>query len=51
MAQYKVLQKSFINNKICEEGEIVELDDQHDTADNLERLTSKTKKPVNADEV
>ena len=36
MAQYKVLQKSFINNNIVEEGEIVEYDGKPGT--NLEPM-------------
>jgi hypothetical protein len=39
MAQYKVLQKSFINNNIVEEGEIVEYDGKPGT--NLEPMKSK----------
>lgn len=36
MAQYRVLQKSFINNAIVEEGEIVEYDGK--PSDNLELI-------------
>ena len=39
MAQYKVLQKSFINNNIVEEGEIVEYEGKPGA--NLELLKSK----------
>jgi len=39
MAQYKVLQKSFINNNIVEEGEIVEYDGNPGT--NLELIKQK----------
>ena len=49
MAQYKVLQKSFINNSIAEEGEIVEYDGKPGT--NLEALKSKrSQKPEASDE-
>jgi hypothetical protein len=51
MAQYRVLQKSFINNALREEGEIVEYDG--DPSDNLE-LVKKSKKgagaPVDSDQ-
>ena len=36
MAQYKVLQKSFINDCIIEEGEIITLEDGTEVSDNLE---------------
>lgn len=36
MPKYKVLQKSYINNKIVEEGEIVEFDG--DVSDNLKLM-------------
>lgn len=39
MAQYKVLQKSFINNNIVEEGEIIEYDGKPGT--NLEPMKSR----------
>ena len=39
MAQYKVLEKSFINNSIAEEGDIVEYDGTPGT--NLEPLKTK----------
>lgn len=39
MAQYRVLQKSFINNAIAEEGEIVEFDGT--PGFNLESLKGK----------
>jgi len=44
MAQYRVLQKSFINNMIAEEGDIVEYDGE--PSDNLELIPepAKTKK-------
>ena len=44
MAQYRVLQKSFINNVLAEEGEIVEYDGE--VSDNLELIPEpvKTKK-------
>ena len=50
MAQYKVLQKSFINNNIVEEGEIVEYDGKAGT--NLELIKQKRGvKPDTAQEV
>lgn len=49
MAQYKVLQKSFINNNIVEEGDIVEYDGKPGT--NLEPMKSKrSAKPDASDE-
>ncbi len=38
MAQYKVLQKSFINDAIAEEGDIVTLEDGIYASDNLELI-------------
>jgi len=50
MAQYKVLQKSFINNNIVEEGEIVEYDGK--AGSNLELIKQKRGvKPDTAQEV
>lgn len=45
MAQYRVLQKSFVNNSLVEEGEIVEFDGEPGT--NLEPL-KKSKKGAGA---
>lgn len=44
MALYQVLQKSYINGRIYEEGETVELDDSIEVADNLQSDTSKPAK-------
>jgi len=41
MAQYRVLQKSFINNAIVEEGAIVEYDGE--SSDNLELIPEPVK--------
>lgn len=50
MPQYKVLQKSYINNRIVEEGEIVEYDGKPGT--NLELIKQKRGvKPDNAQQV
>lgn len=46
MAQYRVLERSFIGNAIVEEGEIVEYDGE--AAANLEPLVKKWKKVVAA---
>lgn len=43
MPKYKVLQKSFINNRIAEEGEIVEYDG--DVSGNLELMKKGKAKP------
>lgn len=45
MPQYRVLQKSFIGNRIVEEGEVIEYDG--DASDNLE-LVKKGKKAADA---
>ncbi len=45
MPQYRVLQKSFIGNRIVEEGEVIEYDG--DVSDNLE-LVKKGKKAAEA---
>lgn len=45
MAQYRVLQKSFINGELLEEGAIVEFDGE--ASDNLE-LVKKGKKGADA---
>lgn len=42
MAQYRVLAKSFINDRIVEEGDIVDYDGE--TSDNLEPVKGKAKK-------
>ena len=44
MAKYKVLEKSFINNAIVEEGAIIEYDGE--ASDNLELI--KEEKPAKA---
>jgi hypothetical protein len=41
MAQYRVLQKSFINNAIVEEGEVIEYDGE--PSDNLELIPDPVK--------
>lgn len=38
MAQYKVLQKSFINDALVQEGEIVTLEDSVEVSENLELI-------------
>ena len=38
MAQYKVLQKSFINDALVQEGEIVTLEDSAEVSENLELI-------------
>lgn len=47
MPKYKVLQKSFINNRICEEGDIVEY--EGDVSENLE-LVKKGKAKAESSE-
>ena len=47
MAQYRVLQKSFINGQLLEEGAVVEFDGE--ASDNLE-LVKKSKKGASAPE-
>ena len=47
MAQYRVLQKSFINGQLLEEGAVVEFDGE--ASDNLE-LVKKGKKGASAPE-
>ena len=42
MAKYRVLEKSFINNAIAEEGDIVEFDGE--PSYNLELVEKKTRK-------
>jgi hypothetical protein len=46
MAQYKVLERSFIGDSIQEEGAIVSLPDDAVTGSNLERVESFEMKPV-----
>lgn len=41
MPKYRVVEKSFVANKLCEEGEIVEYDGE--VAANLERVDEKKK--------
>ena len=48
MAEYKVLVKSFINNSIQEEGEIVEIDGE--VSDNLELVQGTKPAKVKASE-
>lgn len=42
MAQYRVLEKSFIGNQIVEAGETIEYDGE--ASDNLELVSTKAKK-------
>lgn len=48
MAQYRVLQKSFINNAIVDEGEIVEIDDFGPDAPDTKDKDGKTIKGAKA---
>lgn len=48
MAQYKVLERSFINDSIQEEGTIVNLPDDAVVGSNLERVEAFEMKPVDA---
>lgn len=47
MAQYRVLQKSFIGNRIVEEGEVVDYDG--DVSDNLELVKKEKGKKAAAE--
>lgn len=46
MAKYRVLEKSFINNTLHEEGTVIEFDGVPGT--NLERVDEPTRKPGKA---
>ena len=46
MAQYRVLTKSFINNSIVEEGEVIEFDGK--AGSNLELVKDEAKAPARA---
>ncbi len=45
MPQYRVLQKSFIDNKLVDEGEIIEY--HGEVSDNLELIGEPVNEPVN----
>jgi hypothetical protein len=46
---YQVLEKSFINNRLYDVGEVVVLDASIEVADNLKLLTSKQAQALTTD--